>query len=247
MGLLAGALSRSGKIAFPTAYPGPHERLMVNEFALGVKAVNPKAVVIVRFLGEDYWSPASRPAEEALIREGCDVFAPSDTWWLFEAARRASSPAKRVFVFGIRMPWQPWRDIAVTGPLEDWRGLYEKILLDVRDGTWRPEILFWGLREGALKLGGQGEPFNPDMVPLLNKVRVKTPDFGEIAALELVLRRAEQMRSEAFEPFTGPIRDQRGKVRIPKGERLDSLRTDWSQPGVMDWLVDNVKGTLPER
>jgi simple sugar transport system substrate-binding protein len=98
-----------------------------------------------------------------------------------------------------------------------------------------------------LKLGGQGEPFNPDMVPLLNKVRVKTPDFGEIAALELVLRRAEQMRSEAFEPFTGPIRDQRGKVRIPKGERLDSLRTDWSQPGVMDWLVDNVKGTLPER
>jgi basic membrane protein A len=246
MGLLAGSLSRSGKIAFPTAYPGPFGRQMVNEFALGVKAVNPKAVVLLRFLGEDYWRPAARQAEEALIREGCDVFAPSDTWWLFETARHASSPAKRIFVFGIRMPWQPWRDIAVTGPLEDWRGLYEKVLLDVRDGTWRPEILFWGLREGTLKLGGQGEPFNPDMVPLLNKVRVVTPDFGELTVLELVLRRAEQMRSEAFEPFTGPIKDQRGKVRIPKGERLESLRTDWSLPGVMDWLVDNVKGTMPD-
>jgi basic membrane protein A len=247
VGLLAGALSRSGKIAFPTAYRGSYGHRMVNEFALGVKAVNPRAVVIVRFLGEDYWDPAARPAEEALIREGCDVFAPSDTWWLFEAARRASSPAKRVFVFGLRLPWQVWRDIAVAGPWEDWSGLYEKILLEVRDGTWRPDILFWGLREGTLKLGGMGEPFNPDIVPLLNKVRVKTPDFGELTALDLVLRRADQMKTGAFEPFTGPIKDQNGKIRIPKGDRLDSLATDWSRPGVMDWFVDNVKGTMPAR
>ena len=247
MGLLAGALSRSGKIAFPTAFSGSNGHRIINEFALGVKAVNPKAVVIVRFLGEDYWSPAARPAEEALIREGCDVFAPADSPWLFEAARRASSPAKKVFVLGMRMPWQPWRDIAVTGSWEDWSGLYEKILLEVRDGTWRPGIRFWGLKEGTLKLGGLGEPFNPDILPLLNKARVMTPDFGELTALDLVLKRADQMKSEAFEPFTGPIKDQRGKVRIQKGERLDSSATDWSQPGMMDWFVDNVKGTMPDR
>jgi simple sugar transport system substrate-binding protein len=247
MGLLAGAASRSGKIAFPAPQSDSNWHRIINEFALGVKAVNSKAVVIVRFLGEDYWSPASRPAEEALIREGCDVFAPADSPWLFEAARRASSPAKKVFVLGMRMPWQMWRDIAVTGPWEDWSGLYEKVFLEVRDGSWRQDPLVWGLREGALKFGGMGEPFNPDIAPLLSKVRVRTPDFGELTVLELVLRRAEQMRSGAFEPFTGPIRDQRGKVRIQKGERLDSLRTDWSLPGAMDWLVDNVKGTFPDR
>jgi basic membrane protein A len=247
-GLLAGALSRSGKIAFPIGWRGAYGHGVVNEFALGVKTTNPKAVVVVRFLGEDYWNPAaSRPVEEALIREGCDVFAPADTPWLYEAVRNASSPAKKIYIFGIRMPWQPWRDIAVTGPWEDWSGLYEKILLDIRDGTWRQDHLDWGIKKGTLKLGGLGEPFNPDILPLLNKVRVKTPDFGELTALDLVFKRADQMKFEAFEPFTGPIKDQRGKVRIQKGERLNSMGLDYGRPGTMDWLVDNVKGTIPVR
>jgi simple sugar transport system substrate-binding protein len=246
-GLLAGALSKSGKIAFPTGFRGSYAHGVVNEFALGVKATNPKAVVIVRFLGEDYWDPAARPAEEALIAEGCDVFAPSDSPWLYEAIRKASSPAKRIYTFGIRMPWQPWSDIAVTGPWEDWSGLYEKLLLDVRDGTWSRDHLDWGIGLGTLKLGGMGEPFNPDLLPLLNKVRVTTPDVGALPVPDLVSKRADQMKFGAFEPFSGPIKDQRGKVRIPRGERLNSMDLDWGLPQTMDWLVDNVKGTVPDR
>jgi simple sugar transport system substrate-binding protein len=246
-GLLAGALSRSGKIAFPTPHGGSYGRGIANEFALGVKATNPKAVVVVRFLGEDYWSPASRPAEEALIREGCDVFAPADSPWLYEAIRSASSPAKKIHIFGMRMPWQPWRDIAVTGPWEDWSGLCEKVLLEVRDGTWRPEHIEWGLRQGGLRLGGLGEPFNPDVLPQLAKTRVTTPDLGALAVPDLVFKRADQMKFGAFEPFSGPIRDQGGKVRIKSGERLNPMELDWGLPETMDWLVDNVKGTLPAR
>jgi simple sugar transport system substrate-binding protein len=247
-GLLAGALTKSGKIAFPTGFLGAYGRGVVNMFALGVKAVNPKATIIVRFLGEGYWNPdTSRPAEEALIREGCDVFAPADPAWLFETIRNASSPAKRIHIFGVRMPWQPWRDIAVTGPWEDWRALYEKIVLDARNGTWSPEYVDWGIRQGALKLGGMGEPLNPDVLPLLAKVRVTTPDLGTLPLPELVFKRTEQMRVGAFEPFTGPIRDQAGKVRIKSGERLNFNEQDWGQPWTMDWLVDNVKGTVPAR
>jgi basic membrane lipoprotein Med (substrate-binding protein (PBP1-ABC) superfamily) len=214
-------------------------------FALGVKATNPRAVVIVRFLGEDYWNPASRPAAEALIREGCDVFAPTDTIPIYEAVRNASTPAKRIHIFGIRMPWQPWRDIAVTGSWEDWRALYEKVVLDVRNGTWSPDHMEWGIRQGALRLGGMGEPLNPDVLPLLAKTRVTTPDMGALPVPELVFKRTEQMRVGGFEPFTGPIRDQGGRVRIKNGERLNYLEQDWGLPGTMDWLVDNVKGKVP--
>lgn len=122
------------------------------------------------------------------------------------------------------MPWQPWRD-----------------------GTWRQSTLVWGLKEGRLKLGGLGEPFNPDILSLLNKVRVMTPDFGEVTVPDLVLKRADQMKFAAFEPFTGPIKDQGGKVRIQSGERLSSMNLDWSKPWTMDWLVDNVKGTVPNQ
>lgn len=246
VGLLAGALSRSGKIAFPVwNQGGSFLQGAINQFALGVKATNPKAVVLVRSLGEDYWNPASLPAEQALIQEGCDVFAPADSPWLYTAIRNASISGKKIYIFGFRMPWQPWRDIAVTGPWEDWSGFFEGLLLDVRNGTWRQDIFVGSINDGTLKLGGMGEPFNPDILPLLAKVRVTTPDLGVLPLPDLVLRRSDQMKSGAFEPFTGPIKNQRGKVVIQKGGRLDTLNTDWSRPETMDWLVDNVKGTIP--
>ncbi len=243
-GLLAGALTRSGKIAFPVWDRNSYCFGMVNQFALGVKATNPRANVVVRLLS-DYWNPmASRPEIQALLREGCDVVAPMDTPWVFEIARDASSPSRRIYAFGTREPWQPWSDVMVVGPWENWSDLYEKVLLDVRDGKWRPADLTWSLKEGALRLGGMGEPFNPDILPLLRAVRVKTADVGELALPDLVQKRAEQMKYDAFEPYTGPIRDQNGKIRVPNGSRLRSKDLDYSIPATMDWLVDNVKGTL---
>lgn len=43
-----------------------------------------------------------------------------------------------------------------------------------------------------------------------------------------------------FDPFTGPIKDQEGKVRIGTGRRVshDEL---W----LMDWFVENIVGKCP--
>jgi basic membrane protein A len=181
---------------------------------------------------------------EALIKEGCDVIAPTELAWVFPIARDASSPSRKIFAFGTRESWQPWSDIMVVGPWENWSDLYEKVLLDVRGGKWRPTELSWSLKEGALRLGGMGEPFNPDILPLLRAVRVKTLDVGELALPDLVQKRAEQMKYEAFEPFTGPVKDQKGKIRVQNGSRLRSRYLDYSIPATMDWLVDNVRGSI---
>jgi len=45
-----------------------------------------------------------------------------------------------------------------------------------------------------------------------------------------------------FDPFTGPIKDQAGTVRIEAGRRAthDELWT-------IDWFVDNVVGEIPRK
>jgi len=44
------------------------------------------------------------------------------------------------------------------------------------------------------------------------------------------------MATGDFEPFTGPIKDQKGKIRLGEG-----IRPEWSFFENMDWLIDNVK------
>jgi len=44
-----------------------------------------------------------------------------------------------------------------------------------------------------------------------------------------------------FDPFTGPIKDQAGTIRIKPGERA-SHDTLWS----MDWFVEGIVGNLPK-
>lgn len=106
--------------------------------------------------------------------------------------------------------------------------------------------------EGKLSVGfiyggeatEEGEPFNPDILPLLRAVRIKTLDVGELTLPDLVEKRAEQMKYEAFEPFTGPIKDQNGKIRVQNGSRLRSRYLDYSRLAAMDCLVDNVRGSI---
>ncbi|NEU35913.1 BMP family ABC transporter substrate-binding protein, partial [bacterium LRH843] len=43
-----------------------------------------------------------------------------------------------------------------------------------------------------------------------------------------------------FHPFTGPIKDQSGTVRIPEGETATN-----EQLATMDWYVEGMTATLP--
>ena len=54
---------------------------------------------------------------------------------------------------------------------------------------------------------------------------------------QLVLDTVEGLRDGSIQPFTGPIYDQDGEVRIPEGE----IATDEYLQGV-DWLVQGIVG-----
>jgi len=44
-----------------------------------------------------------------------------------------------------------------------------------------------------------------------------------------------------FDPFTGPIYDQKGNLRVEEGKRLSD-----KELLSMDWFVDNIVGEIPK-
>jgi basic membrane protein A and related proteins len=240
-GLVAGSLSESGKIGFLSGpYLAGQDLAELNLFALGVKAANPKAAVFASFLERHSWETPSEmlsAATLALVSKGCDFVGGYDV--SVEAIDSASKLGKRVRTFHLDMSYAYKPNVIVSGPLRDFSIFFRPPLLALRDGAWKREMVN---SKSSMKFGGGGTPFNPDFMPELQSKRVKTPDMGEVALLDLLEKRSEQMISGRFEPLTGPIKDQRGKLRLAAG-----VRGEWDFITRMDWLLDNVKGTIPAK
>src|SRR6266481_1790406 len=72
-GIVAGHMTKSGKLGFVAAKPIPQVLRNINAFELGAKSVNPKVTTTVIFTGD--WSMPVKEAEAAnsLIDQGVDV------------------------------------------------------------------------------------------------------------------------------------------------------------------------------
>ncbi|MBF0467914.1 MAG: BMP family ABC transporter substrate-binding protein [Desulfamplus sp.] len=245
-GLMAGALTKSNKIGYVAAFPIPELIRHINAFALGIKAVNPKAEVDVRWTYAWYGPDKAKEAAEALIAEGCDALAfTEDTPAVIEVGQDHTEKGKQIYTFSHYSPMQPYgKDSVVSGQLMNWGGMYVKILEDIHNGTWTNEDMWWLAAEKAAILGGSfDEVINSKFIGDLKAVKTETPDLGQLSVYDLVLKRYEQMQKgvEEFDPYQGPIKDNSGKERIQAGERASKQ----DLLSIM-YYVDNVKGTIPQ-
>ncbi len=249
-GLMAGALTKTGKVGYVAAHPIPEVIRHINAFALGVKEVNPDAKVYVRWLFSWYDPAKAREAAEALISEGCDCLAfTEDSPTVIEVGQEHTEAGQQIYTFSHYSPMQKFGpDSCVSGQLVHWEVIYADILMKIYLGIYKPGNLenvdyWWMLKEGACELGGEfGQPINPKFEDELKSVIVEDPILGNISVYDLVMTRLAQMSEEVptFDPFTGPIYDQNGALRVKPGERLghDALWT-------IDWFVDNIVGEIP--
>ena len=88
-------------------------------------------------------------------------------------------------------------------------------------GTWKPQDYWGGLKEGTVEL-----PIS-DIVPADVKAEAQTL----IASIE----------SGEFHPFTGPIKDQTGTVKIPAGVVATN-----AELASMNYYVEGIKAELPK-
>jgi basic membrane protein A len=241
-GLIAGALSESGKLGYVAAFPIPEVKRHINAFAVGAREVNPSATVEVRWLFSWFDPAGAKEATEALMAGGADVFAfTEDTPTVIQTAGDKGLPS--FSHYASMLEFSP--ETVVSGQLVHWETILVDFIEGVLAGEYTNENLqdvdyFWLLAEGAVELGAEpGMPINPRFEDELKAVVLDHPEFDEISAWDLVFRRLEQMSAEpvAFDPFQGPINDRQGNLIYEEGERptLADLLS-------MQWAAENVSG-----
>lgn len=240
-GLAAGALTKTNKIAYVGAFPIPEVKRHLGAFALGARAVNPKATVHVRWLFSWFDPAKAKEATEALLAEGADVFAfTEDTPTVIQVSAK-----KNRLSFSHYSPMYKFAPkFVVSGELVHWDKIYVDFLTKVHNGTYTTKNLenvdyWWLLAEKAVEMGAQPRmPINPLFISKLKATKVNTPDLGRLSVYDLILKRHAQMASSAmtFDPFTGPIKDRKGIVRVPAGKRMtvgELNSMEWAAPGVV--------------
>lgn len=215
-GLVAGEMTKSNIIGYVAAFPIPEVIRGINAFTVGVREANPKAEVRVVWTKTWYDPATEKEAAKSLLDVGADVIAQhQDSPGPQEAAQE-----RGVYSVGYNSDMAAFAPKAhLTAPIWNWAPFYIDTVERVKNGTWKSGAAWPGIKEGIVALA----PFGP-MVP--DNVR------------RHVTAKKDALINGSFKVFTGPVKDQSGKVRIPDGQ----LPSDGDLLG-MNWFVEGVIGT----
>jgi basic membrane protein A len=217
-GIIAGKMTKSDKIGYVAPVQIPEVIRLINAFALGARSVNPNAEVRIVWTGTWVNPTLEMEAANALIDAGCDIIATGAD----SAAPMQAAEKKGLYSFGYDSDARNKAPNSfLTAPMWDWSVIYKDVIKKIKAGFTDWENLdYWkGLESGVVKLA----PYS-DLVP---------PDIQK-----MVDARAEELK-ENDDIFVGPIKDQSGAVKIPKGVKM----TD-KELLSMNWFVQGVVGTL---
>jgi basic membrane protein A and related proteins len=217
-GVLAGQMSKSHVLGFVGSMPIPEVVRNVNAFALGARSVAPNTVVKVVWISS-WWDPGKeKQAAETLIGLGADVLMQNtDSTSVMSVAEE-----HKVYAFGFDADMGKWGPKAQLGAVEyDWGLYYVTVIDEIQKGQWTNKPVYWGVKEGMVDL----THVNTTIVPA--------------TAQKVTSDARDALKSGRLNPFSGPLKDDSGKIRAEAGK---ALTTD--QIGSMNWFVEGVQGKL---
>ncbi|MFJ6900708.1 BMP family ABC transporter substrate-binding protein [Streptomyces hokutonensis] len=222
-GVAAGLLTKSGTTGFVNAIKLPGSTALVNSFALGCRSVRPDCEVRNVYLNSFSDPPGEVSATKTLVNGGADVIA----HYMDDPATLKAAASLKAWSFGLYTDqraeapgtyvtsqiWQP----ALTE-------IFKQELTKLVDGKWKSGQINWGTASGTvnLSLGPWGKNVPASVRDKVEKV------YAEIKG--------------GTNPFTGPIRDAKGKVRVPAGKQLDPRDPDDVVYANWSWPVAGVIG-----
>jgi basic membrane protein A and related proteins len=215
-GMAAGAATKKGVIGYVVPYPIPEVIRHANAFALGAQATHPGAKV--RLVWTHDWVDVEKEtkAAQSLHAAGADVLG-----------QNVDTPATGQYAESKKLPWVGYNSNSMkfapsswlTAAVYDWGVYYVPRVKAAINGTWKTGFYYGSIKDGFTDLA----PYGP-RVTAKTKAAIKAKRAGLI--------------SGKFYEFTGPLYDQKGKLRVPKGKRLTV-----KQLYAMDWLVKGVIGS----
>jgi basic membrane protein A len=219
-GVVAGHMSKSKKLGFVAAKPIPQVLRNINAFTLGARSVDPKITTSVIFTGD--WSMAVKEAEatNGLADQGADVFTMhvDGPKVVVETAAKRGRMVCGYHASQAKLAPQAY----LTGAEWNWITAYKIIIDAARSGTPHPNFVRGGLKEGFVKTSAYG------------------PGVSEAARKNADAVKAK-MVAGSFDIFTGEMKDNTGKVVIPKGKVFK--QTDLELEG-MNYLIEGVIGKI---
>jgi len=219
-GVAAAMASKTGKLGFIAAKPIPAVLRSVNSFTMGARSVNPNITVQLIITGG--WSVPAKEAEatNSLADNGVDGIAChiDDLKVVLQTADQ-----RGIHSCGLNVDQRALAPKGyLTGALYNWQKPYGEMIEDVMNGPSLPHLLRGGFAEGFVRMGPYGPAAN-------DQVRKAV----DTAAVELT-------SGKRF-VFTGPLKDNKGKVLLAAGQHVAV-----GDPSLlaMDYLVEGVNGSL---
>jgi basic membrane lipoprotein Med (substrate-binding protein (PBP1-ABC) superfamily) len=178
--------------------------------------VNPNVTTTFVLLS-DWCDPAKQAAAFKTMQDaGVDVITQHQdcTKTIVEAAERAGILVTGYHFDGSASAPNGW----LTGAAWNWGPVYTELVQQIMAGTYHTNVMFAGLEAGWVKLAPFGKSVSPETQKQINET-------------------VEGLRAGKIMPFTGPIKDQSGAVKISGASPSD---TDLQK---IDWLVEGVIGS----
>ena len=217
-GVIAGHMSKSGKLGYVAPFPIPEIVRNINAFEAGARSVNPKITTQVIWVNTWFDVSKEKQAAEVLIGQGADVLIQNTS----SSAVIKAAEDKGLYAFGIdsdRSKLAPKAILASTVPV--WGPYYEKIIQATLDGKPLQAPVFGGFELGMVDVVG------------INSA-VPAAVTAKVAKLK------SDLAAGSFNVFAGPVKAQDGTVKVPAGRNMsdDELNS-------INWLVEGVNGQMP--
>ncbi|MEM1614363.1 MAG: BMP family ABC transporter substrate-binding protein [Pyrobaculum sp.] len=246
-GLVAGRMTKTNKLGYVAAFAKLPEVIRhMNAFLIGAREVNPRVTMDVIELGSWYNPDGAKKAATTLVdSNNADVLAfTEDSPTVLTVAEDYQKRGRPVWSFSHYSDMRQYGPNAhLTGQVVNWGPLYVEMTIraylswvsgDISIwAEWppeRPRDYWWSMKNAFSQYDFTKNP--ADIILPLNKA---VPQ--EVSAY--VEKRRREVVEGVWDPFTGPVRDRQGNVRVPERMRLskDDLYN-------MDWYVEGY-GQLP--
>jgi basic membrane protein A len=215
-GMAAGAATKKGVIGYVVPFAIPEVIRHANAFALGAQATRPGAKVRLIWTN-DWLNPGKeKKAAQNLVAAGADVLG-----------QNVDSPATGQYAESKGVPWVGYDSDAhtfapkqwLTAAIYNWGPYYLRKTKAAMDGTWKTNFYYGTIKDGFTGLASYGP-----------KVSAKTK--------QAIAAKKAKLLNGTFYEFAGPLYDQKGKLRLKKGQRM-SVKDLYA----MNWLVKGVIGS----
>jgi len=216
-GVIAGMMTKTNKICYVGAFPIPEVIREINTYYLGAKSVNPDVDIDIIWVNTWYNPVKEGEAAKVLIAQGCDM-----------VAQHTDSPsplqvAEKLGKFGFgqasdQMKFAPKAQLTAT--IDNWSPYYIARVQAVLDGTWKSGDYFGGMIDGTV-----------EMAPFANM-----PADVEAHAAKI----KESIKNGKYYAFTGPIKDNNGKLQLKDGEIADDAHLN-----SMMYYVEGIDAKVP--